>query len=100
MSDELFGVVQSEELTVARLREAAAAAPKAAWTAADKYGMTPLHHLMNNKALTAEMVRAVGEVVEAEAWEVADTYGMTPVHYLMSNEDALGTELLGADASS
>ena len=59
MSDELLGVVQSRELTVARLREAAAAAPKAAWTAADRGGMTPLHRLMMNRAVTAEMVRAV-----------------------------------------
>lgn len=78
MSDELFGVVRSGELTVARLREAAAVAPKAAWTAADEDGCTPLHHLMSNKVVTAEMVRAVGEVAGAAAWGVANRNGYTP----------------------
>eukprot|EP01047_Picozoa_sp_COSAG01_P016902 COSAG01_NODE_880_length_12937_cov_265.873968_9_plen_429_part_00 len=95
MSDALFGVVRSRDLTVARLREAAAAAPKGAWTAGDEDGNTPLHHLIDNKAVTAAMVRAVAEVVGEEAWGATDEYGRTPVHRLMSNQ-AVTAEMVRA----
>eukprot|EP01047_Picozoa_sp_COSAG01_P077584 COSAG01_NODE_14026_length_1505_cov_115.351351_1_plen_194_part_01 len=101
MSDELLGVVRSGELTVARLREAAAAAPQAAWTARDEYGWegddwaTPLHYLMQNTAVTAEMVRAVGAVAGGAAWTAAGGGGATPLHELMENE-ALTAEMVRA----
>lgn len=50
MSDELLGVVRSRHLTVARLREAAATAPKGAWTVVDEDGETPLHILLYKAA--------------------------------------------------
>jgi hypothetical protein len=102
--DKLYWVVSSEELTVARLREAAAAAPKGAWTVIDDRAYflssgrrTPLHHLMENKALTAEMVRAVAEVVGEQAWGVADGNRMTPLHHLIENE-AVTAEMVRAVA--